>query len=239
MAEEDCQPTPVEGKSCLPSGTAWSPRRHELLEWFQEHAPSLADPYRGAVQLLAVPDFPGRIHFIAHAVRDICNRLPDFLGSVQRDRLNYEEEVSVIAKEWPLQTRVSPGAYSSGDAPPADSVSVPIPMPAVRAVENLLLKYEARQTNQDVIAGMFALVAQADDTERQNLVPIVEEFRRTARWFMERAHVRTKTMEAPKEADLARQFEQFEQVTLSLIRGFFRTADELNELLQEANARAD
>jgi hypothetical protein len=72
-----------------------------------------------------------------------------------------------------------------------------------------------------------------------NLEPIVAEFHNTAKWFMQRAHLRAKPMTEPGHEELLRRFEQFERLALSLIRDFFKTMDELNELLQQANARTD
>jgi hypothetical protein len=43
----------------------------------------------------------------------------------------------------------------------------------------------------------------------------------------------------PEPKELARRFEQFERIALSLIRGFFKTMDELDDLLQQANATTD
>ena len=215
----------------------WASRRLELLRWFQQAAPSLADPYRAAVELIANGSFPARIHLIGHIVRDICNRLPDFLGSA-RDPLDYSKELKLIAEVWPASATTANTAYSSGGEPFPDNM-VLLPKQAVVAVDALLRKHGTGQRNRDVVAKMFALAAEADEAGQEQLRPIVDEFFKTGEWFMHRTHLTAKVTSAPDESELIRKFEQFELITLSLVRSFFTTADELDELIQEANSSAD
>ncbi len=84
----------------------WPQKRHELLKWFSSNAKPLAEAYEGAIRLLNEGDFPGRIHFIAHAVRDIADRLVFVLDpQLKGRRVQYEQEMDGIEKLWPeLQT---------------------------------------------------------------------------------------------------------------------------------------
>jgi len=224
----------------VPLVTTWTPDRRELYQWFRNNAPSLAPAYEGAVRLLAVPAFPGRTHLISHVVRDICNRLPEFLGSVERDRIHYDCELDSLAEIWPSSIGLPSHKYAADEQTEATEDSyVPVPRAAAAAVSQLLDKHRKRQTYRDVVEDMLAIIAEAEEHERPNLMPIVEEFRNTAKWFMERAHLRKEPMTEPSHDELVRKFEQFERITLSLIRDFFKTMDELNELLQQANARTD
>ena len=56
------------------------PEQFELLGWLENNAPALAPLYRGALALAMLDSFPGRVHFIAHAIREMRNRLPGALG---------------------------------------------------------------------------------------------------------------------------------------------------------------
>ena len=53
----------------------WRRERIELLGWLENSAPALAPLYRGALALAMLDSFPGRVHFIAHAIRETRNRL--------------------------------------------------------------------------------------------------------------------------------------------------------------------
>lgn len=56
------------------------PEQVELVGWLENNAAALAPLYRGALALAMLDSFPGRAHFIAHAIREIRNRLPGALG---------------------------------------------------------------------------------------------------------------------------------------------------------------
>src|SRR5713101_7429324 len=86
-----------------PSGSAFREKmRQELLNWFRRNAESLADAYEGAIRLLVDRDFPGRVHFIAHAVRDIADRLAFVLDpQLTPRRVQYEHHMDGILKLWP------------------------------------------------------------------------------------------------------------------------------------------
>lgn len=223
----------------VPLATTWTSERRELYDWLSQNAPSLAGAYEGALRLLAVPEYPGRIHLISHVVRDICNRLPDFLGSVERDRIHYDRELDDLAQLWPAVIAPSAADYDADEGGYSDDSSVEIPRPAAVAVSQLLEKHQNRQSNREVVGGLFALVSEATAYDRANLEPIVNEFHKTASWFMQRAHLRKTPMPEPEPEDLNHCFKQFERIALSLIRGFFKTMDELDDLLQQANATTD
>ena len=62
------------------AGAWWQPERSALLGWLENNAPALAPLYSGALALAKLDSFPGRAHFIAHAIREIRNRLPGAIG---------------------------------------------------------------------------------------------------------------------------------------------------------------
>lgn len=217
--------------------TPWTPERRELHEWFRDNAPSLADAYEGTVRLLSMPGFPGRVHLVSHVVRDICNRLPDFLGSIERVRIQYDRELGALDELWPDSIGPSGADYGDSTSKVSGDSDVRIPRAAAAAVSLLLKRHRDRQTNRDIADNLFALVAEATQYDRASLGPIVTEFHNTAKWFMERAHLRKEPMDPPEQAELVRKFEQFERITLSLVRSFFRTMDELDGILQQANTR--
>jgi len=229
----------IDWPASAPLTTAWTSDRRELYDWFRENAQSLAGAYEGAVRLLSAPGYPGRVHLISHVVRDICNRLPDFLGNVERDRIHYDRELDDLAEVWPSVISPSVEDYAPGEPGAPEDSSVEIPRVAAVAVSQLLQRHRSRQSNRDVVSGLFTLLSEATPYDRANLEPIVNEFHKTASWFMQRAHLRATPMPEPDPEELARRFEQFERIALSLIRGFFKTMDELDDLLQQANATTD
>jgi hypothetical protein len=86
----------------LPSGTAcWTPDRLELKAWLTRNAPSLAELYEGAVYLFFERRIPGYTRLVAHALREIANRLPDAIsGSASSKRLDYKSRLDALLEQW-------------------------------------------------------------------------------------------------------------------------------------------
>ena len=188
---------------------------------------------------METPGFPCRAHLIAHLVRDICNRIPDIRGSVKRTRVKYEAELDGLSKIWRDSTKFPITDYRPTTVENEAGENVSIPRKAAVAVEALLLKHRNRQTNRDVIRILFSLIGEVSPEERASLEPIVTAFSRTHDWFEAKTHLGNGPMEEPDEADLVARFELFEQLALSIFRSFFRTVDEIDELLREANAKSN
>ena len=58
----------------------WTPQRAALHRWLQEIASHLAPIYLGGLRMAMDESFPGRMHFVAHAIREIRNRIRDVLA---------------------------------------------------------------------------------------------------------------------------------------------------------------
>lgn len=75
--------------------------RRRILNWLETKAPALAPVYDGAVRMIQQPEFPGRVHFVAHAIREIMNRLPDaFIPKDQKGKIGYRELVDNVKTSW-------------------------------------------------------------------------------------------------------------------------------------------
>lgn len=79
----------------------WTSERIALLKWLSAHAPALAPLYEGALSLAMRESFPGRVHFSAHAIREIQNRLPSALGpKVKQHRTGHKDLTDKILQRW-------------------------------------------------------------------------------------------------------------------------------------------
>src|SRR5439155_8130691 len=68
----------------------------ELLAWLRRNAPSLAELYEGAVLMLQNRP-PAHVRLISHSVREIRNRLPDYVSKVKSGgRLDYTGRIDNI-----------------------------------------------------------------------------------------------------------------------------------------------
>lgn len=85
----------------LPNNDHWTRNRRELLEWLGKTSPSLAELYKGAVDLLFGRPVAGFSRFVSHAVREIRNRLPGVVsGTGSSGRLDYTSRIDDLSAQW-------------------------------------------------------------------------------------------------------------------------------------------
>jgi hypothetical protein len=77
----------------------WTTARLDIRKWLQQKAPFLGELYEGAVGLAFESNNPlpppSRIRFIAYAVREIGNRLPDYISDAPSvKRLQYDDKLN-------------------------------------------------------------------------------------------------------------------------------------------------
>ena len=72
-----------------------------VFEWLKEDLDlhMLADAYAGACLLLEAKT-PGYVTFVAHAGRDLMNRLPTEVAGIKSGRVQYKDLVDELQKEW-------------------------------------------------------------------------------------------------------------------------------------------
>ena len=132
----------------------WTPERIALLGWLNNNAPALAPLYRGALALAMLGSFPGRVHFIAHAIREMRNRLPGALGpKVERRDAGYDHLANKIRKQWlaeglPEDGRLLPSAGSEPSA--SGSLGRVVSYGFLASVGKLIEAHNEAQANREV-----------------------------------------------------------------------------------------
>jgi len=66
--------------------------------------------------------------------------------------------------------------------------------------------------------------------------PIIMHWLEVTEWFVKRVHHPGTRDERVNPRELREHFELFEATLRALIRGFFKTVEELDEILEEANS---
>jgi hypothetical protein len=111
---------PTYSNSAFPGTTShavrddgWTPQRLRVRAWLRERAPNLAPAYEATIRLAADPTFPGRACFMAHALRDMRNRLPNAIaGPVKGSNTRYAHLADLVTKCW-----MEDGLPSDGSSP--------------------------------------------------------------------------------------------------------------------------
>lgn len=216
----------------------WSSFRLELKGWLKRNAPSLEELYDGALQILHSPRFPGRARFVAHAVREIANRLPETITGIKHQRFEWQNKLDGILVTWERcglsldQSMLQP--VSGRDS--ALSTDVLISREAMQGIAELLSEYAAgRETNREKARQLFEGVDPKNQTAREALTPIVTQWLSVTNWFMKIVHVPVSTDAAVESSELQRKFELFEITLGALTQEFFKTIGDLDAILENTN----
>ena len=68
------------------------------------------------------------------------------------------------------------------------------------------------------------------------LEPVIAHWLEVLHWFRERAHDRLAPDGTYDRTEFVTRFEQFERILTALVQDFFKTTDELDQILEDANA---
>lgn len=221
----------------------WTPRRIELRAWFEQRkASSLGELYEGAVKLVSGDRVPGWTRFVAHAVRDIRNRLPDVIsGAKSGGSLQYKNRLDGLAREWRssgLPTDGSfPGTVLGAAGEPPATPDVPVPRRVYMEVASLVRDHLAtREKPAEAAARLFEAIAPENQPLRDSLRPIITHWITVTEWFVEKAHDSGRTDGDRDEAEFRNKFELFETILVALVGQFFGTVKELDEILEATNS---
>src|SRR5262249_50887693 len=148
---------------------------------------------KGALALLH-SSVPGRSRLIAHAVREIRNRLPDRLcGLAEGGTTDYPRLATEITEQWEqagLSTAVLQGAASPADERhPEASPETRIPLSRARAVAALVDEHHAaaaraRQRRER----LFEAVSPRANPTPATVGLVVTQWRENTNWFMRCTH---------------------------------------------------
>lgn len=226
----------------------WTPKRRRILEWLNRNAPPLGDLYTAAVYMVSDSSFPGRVHLVSHAAREIWNRLPDVvLGEpgCRVERVEYVNELDNIAKIWqsknlPIDGSLPTTVTTSPDLPNSDEI--PVPRKVYLKVAALVKKHlQAREASNERLPRLISTISPDNSENLEHLLPVISMWKTKTLWFVKRTHVGSPSGEASEidETELARHFAIFEDVLSIFACPFFTPVAELDGILEEANMMAE
>jgi hypothetical protein len=237
----------------------WTSRRQQLHERLHERAAPLAGLYASAVFLLGTSGWPGRYHLLGHSVREIAQRLPDFLAPQPRSRSQRDEALDSFVDAWraaglPVTAagassaaaglREDDAADAADETSPAETYAVPLGVVATAAA--LVDAHEQISINNyDKAASIILARANADvgpliddaDAPRDATVLL---WTKTVGWFMKLTHASAEPERTPPGGgELRHQFEVIESTLEAILAPFYQVVDDLDEILAVANAPTD
>jgi hypothetical protein len=218
---------------------ALTPEQDRIAEWLTKEAPQLGELYRAALLLLTDENFPGRVHLISHAARDIANRVPEIIaGREQLPRVELTDELDQLTDLWSQngfdRTTLPEGMGNQGAA--TTKHDVPIPVELFRHLQTLISRHaQVAQKNRDKATKMIEAVARENAGRQDSLVPLARQWVELARWFQRLAHGGLKNA-AVDEHELQAKFRSLETYLYTLIGEFYEGVEKLDAILEDTNS---
>ena len=217
----------------------WTPQRVELLEGFKRKAAHLGALYEASVTLFNTPSFPARQYLVAHAVREIGNRLPDAVGvEVENARVEHVNRLDDIARTWQRDGLPTDFAIPliAPRAPSEPAEGVWLPRKTAEALVDLVRDHaKSREARRDAPTRLLQELARDSGMTIDQLRPIALQWVEVLKWFVKNVHV-GKHDRVLAEDLFKHQFELFERYLGSMLRPFFSTLKEVDDLLDQANS---
>lgn len=216
----------------------WSPDRlfrYEVLaDKSKELSGLLGRLYGTAVNLLPQLEVPGSMALLAHCVREIYNRYPNFDGfAIPKQQAGRDTAVRSLEKVWVTlderrgdpEVRMTAGLADD----PLFTVrqSVHVTVDAVVVAERDGTK-AARERHR------YWVNATASGAFGSSSGPSEDEAHRCVQFFVGHAHVGTR-LHRFERVQVEQQFALFERLLDNRLREFLHASDEVAELLAEAN----
>lgn len=206
-----------------------------ILESLQTTAPSLAPLYEGAVRMLEDKRFPGRTRFIAHAVREIANRLPGAVAEeVVKNHVDYHHEIGPIADAWKQEGLAGAIVVRAGGE---DEPGLRISHGLVAKVNALLEKDRQISARKEgnAQAMILKLIPESSNTVG-SIGPIVDHWLDIVEWFAENVHEAEKKRAPIDESALCHKFLAFENALKALLVAFYSGLEEVERVAANANS---
>ncbi len=211
------------------------PHQLEIAQSLKKTAPQLGELYEGAVKMLENEQFPGRVRFIAHAVREIANRLPEAVGGeVTKGHLDYHEDISSVAVAWKDEGLGNTVVARSGEE---DEPGLRISYALVGKVNALLEKDQevSARKERNAQAMIHKLIPESRHTG-ECLAPIINHWLRVVRWFVDNVHETEKARESIDEGVIQQKFRAFENALRALLLAFYSGLGEVECVVESANS---
>ena len=243
MAENQQQQKPLlEEVNEASIGTSaepyWTTLRLEIKGWLNRNAPSSEELYVGALQVLYSPTLPAKTRFVAHAVREISNRLPEIITGIKSSRFEWQNKLDGVIKRWEQSGFLLDGTLPTITISEPDPLVSDLPMPrnVMQDIATLLSEYTAtRERASDKARRLFEGIDPQNHRAKETLTPIITQWLKVTSWFLKHVHD-SGAPDAVDPSELQKQFELFETALGALTREFFKTIGELDAILEKANA---
>jgi len=228
--------TPLVPEALDKFAASWNGPRQAIHQWLQKHSPPLAELYLGANELLSART-PGWTRFVAHAVREVVNRLPAAIcgEEMSKGRLEYPQRIEALAVLWEAHG-ASPGLVEAEIDRSGTEVKV-LELSVWEEIDRLVRDHrDASTRNRERALKMLQALVPESPLDDKQLNWTAGRWISVGGWAHGQSHDQTRSDDERDAGEIIRWLQTLEGILHSVTRAFFENKDELDALLEDTNA---
>lgn len=210
---------------------ALNKEQQRVYEWLNDELrlPVFAEAYKGAAIFLSQKP-AGHISFVAHAGRDLMNRLASTVTGIKSERVQYQEHIDKLQGEWQdewrLSDELSQEVIEKGHL---------IPTQVCQRIAILIEEHKSGRVRSSEADGLF--FSTFLDYSDKDKIPenFLSEWKAAKNWFLGHAHLREKPFRAETDGDLVRHFNCLDGYLYIAASSQYERIKALNEILDATN----
>lgn len=191
--------------------------------------PVFAETYKGAVILINQKP-AGYVSFVAHAGRDLMNRLASTVAGIKSERVQYQQHIDKLQNLWRDEWRFSNELLSD-----VTEKGHLIPIDVCQKISTLIDEHKSGRMRSSEADGLFfSTFLYYSDKDK---IPgnFLSEWKAAKDWFLGHAHLRDKPFRAETDNDLVKHFNCLDRYLYIAASSQYDRLKDLNEILDATN----
>jgi len=210
---------------------ALNQNQQRVYDWLNDDLslPVFAEAYKGAAILINQRP-AGYVSFVAHAGRDLMNRLASTVSGIKSERVQYQQHIDKLQNnwrdEWRLSNELSPDVAEKGHL---------IPIDVCQRISTLIDEHKSGRMRSSEADGLFFSTF-LDYSDRDKIPDnFLAEWKAAKDWFLGHAHLRDKPFRAETDNDLVNHFNCLDGYLYIAASSQYDRLKDLNEILDATN----
>jgi hypothetical protein len=205
--------------------------QQRVYEWLNDDLslPVFAEAYKGAAILLNQKP-AGYVSFVAHAGRDLMNRLASTVAGIKSEQVQYMQLVDKIQDNWRDEWR-----FSNELAPEVAEKGHLIPIDVCQSIYTLIDKHKSGSMRSAEADGLFFSTF-LDYSDKEKIPDnFLSEWKAAKKWFVGHAHLRGEPFRERSACDLLKHFNCLDGYLYIAASSQYDRLKDLNEILDATN----
>lgn len=210
----------------------FSEEQQRVYEWLNDDLglPVFAEAYKGAAGLLSQKT-AGYVSFVAHAGRDLMNRLASTVAGIDSERVQYHQHVDKLQEDWREEWR-----FDNGLSFEAAEKGHLIPIAVCQRISVLVDEHKSGRIRSSESDGLFFSTFLEYSDRSKIPKNFLAEWKAAKGWFLGHAHLRNKPFDAAIGDELLKHFKCLDGYLYIAASSQYERLRELNEILVSTNS---